>query len=359
MAEPLQLVSNLGIANTVIVAQPFYRPYTVTDLNAFPAQQRRYISLPSGFGLPPAGGLLFANLLGIVRKLHRSNPIDVIHAHAALPCGHAAALLARELKIPFVVTVHGLDAYFTEQVKGAAGKWCEHVSKFVYRSAACVICISEKVREHVLEGAGSPVKTEVVYNGVDSQKFHPADDNSPAHTILCVGNLIPTKGHDLLLRAFASVHAKFPDFSCDVIGDGPERSRLAGTAVALNLKHHVRFLGRRSREEVADAMRRCTLFALPSSYEGLGCVYLEAMASGKLAIGCRGQGIEEIIEHGANGWLVSHGNVEELAHALSVLLEDAHLRHELGEQARRRVLREFTLAHQAERLVGIYRECAA
>jgi teichuronic acid biosynthesis glycosyltransferase TuaC len=358
VAEPLPSISKLGIVNTVMAVQPFYRPYTLANGRVFPARQARFISLPGGFGLPTAGAFLFAHLLGRVRRLHRFKPIDLIHAHAALPCGHAAALLGRELKIPFAVTVHGLDAYSTSQVAGRPGKWCEQVSKFVYGSASCVICISEKVRDRVLELARGRVKTEVVYNGVDPERFYPSGDPPKAHTILCVGNLIPTKGQDSLVRAFAAVHDRFPEFSCEFIGDGADKSRLARTAKELDLEGQIRFVGRRTRGEVADAMRRCTVFALPSGFEGLGCVYLEAMAAGKATIGCRGQGIEEVIEHGANGWLVNPGNVQDLAHAFSELLPNPLLRNEIGSAARRSILRGFTLAHQAERLARIYRECA-
>jgi teichuronic acid biosynthesis glycosyltransferase TuaC len=358
VAEPLPSISKLGIVNTVIAVQPFYRPYTVANGRVFPARQARFLSLPGGFGLPTAGAFLFAHLLGVVRRLHRSKPIHLIHAHAALPCGHAATLLGRELKIPFAVTVHGLDAYSTSQVAGRPGKWCEHVSRFVYASASCVICISEKARDRVLEAARGRLKTEVVYNGVDPDEFHPPSEPPTANTILCVGNLIPSKGQDILVRAFATVHTKFPEFSCEFIGDGADKSRLARTAKELNLDEKVRFVGRRTRGEVADAMRRCTVFALPSGYEGLGCVYLEAMAIGKATIGCRGQGIEEVIEHGANGWLVNPRDVQDLAHAFSELLPNPLLRNEIGNAARRSILQGFTLAHQAERLARIYRECA-
>jgi teichuronic acid biosynthesis glycosyltransferase TuaC len=358
VAEPLPLISKLGVVNTVMAVQPFYRPYTVANGRVFPARQARFISLPGGFGLPTAGAFLFAQLLGRVRRLHRFKPIHVIHAHAALPCGHAAALLGRELRIPFAVTVHGLDAYSTSQVAGRPGKWCKHVSRFVYASASCVICISEKVRDRVLELARGRVKTEVVYNGVDPDEFHPSSESPKVNTILCVGNLIPTKGQDILIKAFAAVCASFPESSCEFIGDGADKSRLARTAKELNLDEKIRFVGRRTRGEVADAMRRCTVFALPSGYEGLGCVYLEAMATGKATIGCRGQGIEEIIEHGANGWLVNPGDVKDLAHAFSELLPNPMLRNEIGNAARRTILQGFTLAHQAERLARIYRECA-
>ena len=357
VAEPIPVLSKIGVDNTVIAVQPFYRSRVSLNPLAFPAQHTRFISLPGGFGLPTAGAFLFADLLSSVRRLHRLNPIHLIHAHAALPCGHAAALLSRELRVPFVVTVHGLDAYSTEQVSGLSGNWCRRVSKFVYRSARCAICVSDKVRDQVLKGGLERVNTEVVYNGVDPEVFHPLGDSTEEQTILCVGDLIPSKGHELLLRACAAVHSRFPEVSCEFIGDGPERSHLTKTAAQLHLDGKVRFLGRCSRSQVADAMQRCTLFALPSGYEGLGCVYLEAMATGRAAIGCRGQGIEEVIEHGANGWLVDPGSLPGLTEALFELLGSSEMRSALGEAARSTILRDFTLNHQAERLVRIYREC--
>lgn len=356
VAEAMPFLSEIGVENTVVAVRPFYRPREASDALAFPARQTRFISFPSGLGLPTAGAFLFARLLASVRRLHRSNPIQVIHAHAALPCGHAAALLSRELGVPFVVTVHGLDAYSTEQVGGVSGNWCRRVSKFVYDSATSVICISDKVRTRVLEAAPRRMKTEVVYNGVDPDRFRPSNGEH-ADSILSVGNLIPTKGHELLLRSFAAVHKSFPTLSCEIIGDGRELSHLTEMADQLNLSSKVHFLGRQSRSRVAEAMRRCTLFALPSGYEGLGCVYLEAMASGKAAIGCRGQGIEEVIEHTANGWLIDSDNLPELTQALFELLQNTTLRRELGEAARRTVLRDFTLKHQANHLLRIYQEC--
>jgi glycosyltransferase involved in cell wall biosynthesis len=357
IAEAMPELARHGVDNTVIAVQPFYRSRASLNPLTFPAQHTRFISFPSGLGLPTAGAFLFANLLSTVRRLHRLNPIHLIHAHAALPCGHAAAFLSRELGVPFVVTVHGLDAYSTEQVSGLSGNWCRRVSKFVYRSAKRVICVSEKVRDQVLKDSLDRVNTEVVYNGVDPEMFHPSGNATEGQTILCVGDLIPSKGNELLLRACAAVHSRFPEVSCEFIGDGPERSHLAKTAAKLHLGHKIRFLGRRSRSQVADAMRRCTLFALPSGYEGLGCVYLEAMATGKAAIGCRGQGIEEVIEHGANGWLIDSGSLAGLTEALFELLGSSQLRDALGEAARSTILRDFTLNHQAERLVRIYREC--
>jgi teichuronic acid biosynthesis glycosyltransferase TuaC len=109
---------------------------------------------------------------------------------------------------------------------------------------------------------------------------------------------------------------------------------------------------------VAEAVHSCTVFALPSRYEGLGCVYLEAMASAKPAIACHGQGIDEIIDHGTNGWLIPVDGVEELVQGLQLLLGDAELRTRIGVAARKTILAKHTLSHQAENLAKIYGEAA-
>ena len=358
IAEPLRAMEEFGVSSCVVAVEPLHRRAGSKALTPL-APWLRYPCLPGGIGLASAGAFLYARLISHVRKLHRSQRIDLIHAHAALPCGHAAVLLSRELNIPCVVTVHGLDAFFDKQVRGYAGQWFKRIAQFVYRSASRVICISEKVAEKVVAGAGARVDAKVIYNGVDAEKFSPASTDFESNTILSVGNLIPIKGHELLLRALASILPHYPHISCEIIGDGPEHRRLARLASECNLAGRVRFLGRQSRMQVADAMRRCMLFALPSRYEGLGCVYLEAMSTEKPVIACRGQGIDEVIVHGSNGWLVDPGNLQELIAALSLLLENQRLRRQLGMAARRSILQRFTSAHHAAQLAVLYRESLA
>lgn len=359
IAEPLCALREFGVNPCVVAVQALYRGRMQPNTVAPAAQWVHYPSIPGGIGLASAGAFLYANLISKIRKLRRSGPIDLIHAHASLPCGHAAVLLSQELGVPYVITVHGLDAFFTNQVGGCAGQWCRRVSQFVYRSASRVICISNRVSNQVTHGAAAPVNTTVIYNGVDPRIFSPAAENPSYKTILSVGNLIPLKGHESLLRAFAAVHERFPDISCEIAGDGPERPRLKTLAVELNIAGKVRWLGRLSRRQVAEAMRRCAIFALPSRYEGLGCVYLEAMSSGKPVIACQGQGIAEIIQHATNGWLVEPDDLQGLIDGLSVLLQDTQLRSQLGKAARHTILQGLTLTHQATQLARLYQECAA
>jgi teichuronic acid biosynthesis glycosyltransferase TuaC len=362
VAEPLAWLARLGVSNTVRAVRPFYRRGaagmdSVVSDSAGQTRWVRFFSLPGGWGLSSAGAFLFASLLPEIRRLHGAHPVDVIHAHAALPCGHTASLLSRELKMPFVVTVHGLDAFSTRQVGGYAGKWCARVSRSVYRSACSVICVSERVRDQVIEGVAAPVKTSVLYNGVDPEVFSPPEREPDAPVILSVGNLIPVKGHAVLLRAFSAIQSRFPGLSLEIVGDGPERSRLQRMVEEQGMAGKVHFRGRQSRLQVADAMRHATVFALPSRYEGLGCVYLEAMATGRPVIGCRGQGIEEVIEQGVNGCLIGADDVGELIETLTRLLQQAELRKKLGEAACQTIRRGYTSAEQAARLLRLYREC--
>jgi len=357
VAEPLACLAKLGMVSTVLVAKPWYRGKEKNNAVAPAADWVRYLAAPGGRGLASAGAFLFSRVLGRVRELHRARTIDLIHAHAPLPCGHAALLLSKELNVPYVVSVHGLDAYSTNQVHGRAGEWCRRMSARVFHSARKVVCISEHVREEVLSG-GRNISTSVVYNGTDADLFSPgSDEASHQPSIVSVGNLIPIKGHDVLLRAVATISHAHPGLTLDIVGDGSERTRLSALARALNIADRVRFLGRVPRREVARLIRACTLFALPSRYEGLGCVYLETMSASKVAIGCYGQGIGEVIRHGSNGWLVEPDNVEQRAASLSTLRGNSMLRKYSGQQARQTILNGFTLHHQAEALLNIYREC--
>jgi glycosyltransferase involved in cell wall biosynthesis len=358
VSEAISRLEKYGVRSSVIAARPAHRMRPEAH-PLFLAQWVRYFSLPGNAGLSSAGRFLYLAMRGDVLRLHDKDPINLIHAHAALPCGEAARLLARHLDIPYVVTVHGLDAFFKVQVQGLFGRLCARRARGVYRVADHVLCISRRVAERVQEGCGSGASTDVVYNGVDPELFTPHVGDFTRPTILSVGNLIPVKGHALLLHAIVSVRVSVPDIFCRIIGDGPERANLLALARELRIADRVEFLGRCSRADVARAMQQATLFVLPSRYEGLGCVYLEAMASGVPAVGCRGQGIEEVIRHRENGWLIEPGNLDDLIIAIRALLSDPDLRQRLGSAARRTILYGFTLEHQAKRLTSIYRECAA
>ena len=354
VAEPLQQLQAIGVTSSVIAVESLYRAGKKVS-RQFPAEWVRYPGLPGNFGLSSSGKFLGRALLSRVRQLHRHSPIHVIHAHAALPCGQAAAFLSRCLRIPFVVTIHGLDVFNGCFQQGMAAEWRRNASSAVYRSASKVICISEKVLELLRDGESAPVPAEVVYNGADPNLFAPGfEPEGPA--ILVVGNLLAGKGHDLVIGALDRLRYSYPDLPCVIIGEGADRERFVALAKKLGVSDQVHFLGRRSRAQVAEAMRSCAVFVLPSRNEGLGCVYLEAMACGKPVIACQGQGIDKIIQHGSNGWLIPVDGLNELVQGLEVLLGDAPLRSRVGEAARQTVLSKLTLSLQARSLLRIYED---
>jgi glycosyltransferase involved in cell wall biosynthesis len=404
IAESTRALAEFGVTSNIIAAAPMHHRRKEPAPSA-PADWVRYPQIPGNLGLSSAGRSLYLRLLVQAQRLHRERPIDVIHAHAALPCGQAAALLSRHLGIPFVVTLHGLDVFNSCFLDGIAARWRRKVSIDVYRAARIVICISGRVQRVLRDRMPEDVRSKVVYNGTDTSVFSPVPDAVPSQPeLLIVGNLLVGKGHELVLQAIARLNKCCPQLHCRIIGDGPDRARFEALAAGLGIGPRVHFEGRRSRAEVADAMRACSLFVLPSRYEGLGCVYLEAMACGKPVIACRGQGIEEIIEHGKNGWLISDWSnrdtinppttnpyttnpdttnryttnsdttnqdatysessnptnvLDELAQGLSTLLASSELRSRLGTAGRDTILNRLTLSHQAERLVQVYSEAIA
>jgi teichuronic acid biosynthesis glycosyltransferase TuaC len=360
VAEPFAQFREFGVDSSVVAVAPIYYPRRHSIPSA-PADWVRYPQIPRTFGLSSAGKFLYARLFRRIQKLHCVKPIDVIHAHAALPCGHAAALLSRRLNIPFVVTVHGLDVFNNCHLGGTPASWRRQVSIEVYRAARTVICISGKVPEVLNAGTPAETVSTVVYNGVDPILFSPdsVGTRPTDQEILVVGMLLPSKGHELVLRALKNLTNSFPQLRCRIIGEGPCQAEFEALARDFGIEQRVNFVGRQSRSQVADAMRRCSVFVLPSWNEGLGCVYLEAMSSGKPVIACQGQGIDEVIEHGKNGWLIPAGGLEQLTQQLSVLLSSPELCARTGEAARRTILGKLTLTHQAQQLASIYRKIAA
>ncbi|MGO9405457.1 MAG: glycosyltransferase [Terriglobales bacterium] len=360
VAEPIQEFKQFGVEPSVIAVSPIYHPPRHSSPSA-PADWVRYPQVPGTSGLSSAGYLLYARLLGCIRQLHSVKPIHVIHAHAALPCGHAAALVSRRLNIPLVVTVHGLDVFNTCSRGGIPAAWRRKVSVDVYRAARTVICVSGRVQAILGTGIPDGVRSTVVHNGVNPSLFspNPSEAGQSAPEILVVGDLLPTKGHELVLRVLGNLVPSFPQLRCRIVGEGPLRARFEALVRDLGIGHQVRFVDRLSRSEVAEAMRRCSVFALPSRNEALGCVYLEAMSCAKPVIACRGQGMDEVIEHGKNGWLIPADGLEELVQGLSAFLASPELCARIGTAARQTILEKLTLSHQAQRLAGVYRQAIA
>lgn len=177
-------------------------------------------------------------------------------------------------------------------------------------------------------------------------------------TLLTVTRLIADEGYkgvDTVIQALPQLARAVPGVQYVVVGDGDDRPRLEALGRTLGVADRVHFLGRLEAmaPELVGCYASCDVFVMPSSGEGFGVVFLEAMAFGKPVVGGAHGGTPDVIEDGVTGFLVRHGDTERITHVLTTLLRDRGLRQEMGQRARARVQEKFLFAQFAARL----REC--
>ena len=157
------------------------------------------------------------------------------------------------------------------------------------------------------------------------------------------------------MRALAVLAKRHPSLRYVIIGDGPERVTLEGLAARLEVSERVEFRGQLAPAEAIEQVRRCTLFAMPSTEEAFGVAYIEAMAGGLPAIGCRGEpGPEEIAAAGDGFMLVPPGDIERLTQRIDELLSDPQRLREAGIRARETVAANFSWERCGEQTVAAY-----
>jgi glycosyltransferase involved in cell wall biosynthesis len=166
-----------------------------------------------------------------------------------------------------------------------------------------------------------------------------------ARIILTVGRWDPSeryKGADTLISSLPRILHTAPDAVLVLVGEGEDRPRLAQLALESGMTHHIRFLHGLSQDELFACYAHCNVFALPSSGEGFGLVFLEAMAHGKPVIGGAHGGTPDVVEDGVTGILVPHGDVALLSNALESLLVNAARASEMGARGSERVRTTYT-----------------
>lgn len=221
---------------------------------------------------------------------------DVIHAHTLGFDSELGKWLKKKLGVPLVVTTHGSDTSIPmERGEGAQMKaFCEGVDRIVAVSSV----LGDKLR-----ACGTTTPITAVLNGYAAQNRPSVSEKVPL-SFLQVGHLQTQKRVDVTLRAVAKLREIHPEAVLTVIGAGPEREALETLSRELRMEDSVRFTGEISNREVLAEMSRTQFFVMPSVREGFGIVYLEAMASGCIAVGTEGEGIADLICHGENGFLV-------------------------------------------------------
>lgn len=248
---------------------------------------------------------------------------DLIHA-ATEPVAPLACLLSLMTGTPYLVSVHG--TYGDAAAYPRRLRWIYRVA---FRRAATIAAVSRYTSEVARRSFG-PRRIEVIPGGVEATPS-PAHRPAPAAParILAVGAIKPRKGFHALIDAMALL--KEAAVTLDIAGGdawAEYRKKLDGRVRDAGLGERVRFLGRVSDAELAKLYADADLFVLPSehdgrAFEGLGLVYLEALARGVPVIGCGESGAEDVIQDGVNGFLVPPGDPAALADAVRKALEPA------------------------------------
>jgi glycosyltransferase involved in cell wall biosynthesis len=319
-----------------------------------------YVSPPRSGSYANWGAWAAPTLALALRRLRRSFPFDLIHAHNAVPAGDAVR--RTRVNVPLVVSVHGGDVLYTAAapptgtVAGAAA-----VARGL-GAARLVLANSRGIAE--LAQAHGAAETRVVHLGADlPASGHPSRRTAPegrmggppAPSIVTVAHLVARKRHADVLRALAVLGQRYPTLRYVIVGEGPERVALEGLAARLGVAARVEFRGQLPPAEAIEQARRCTLFVMPSTEEAFGVAYVEAMAGGLPAIGCRGEpGPEEIAAAGDGFMLVPPGDIERLTQRIDELLSDTNRLREASQRARATVAAHFTWERCGEQTLAAY-----
>lgn len=251
--------------------------------------------------------------LKIFRKMLRNKEkIDFMHAHFALGSGAAAVAIKKKYGIPYVITEHSSGIHMHERNIVRASMECYHY-------ADKIIAVSGVLKE-AIKSCGINREIIIVPNVVNTEQFIPGAirETAKEFIFLTVTRLIPSKGIDILLQAFAKMTKKNKNIKLEIVGTGSEQMNLERLAEELGIRHMVEFKGGIPNSKMPQVYESADCFILPSHHETFGMVYAEAASCGLPVIGTRCGGPEDIVSE-LNGLLVAEKDVEELCHAMEVV----------------------------------------
>ncbi len=282
---------------------------------------------PKYFIIPKLGGaitpLMMARAaLPVIKNLIAQGfDFDVIDAHYFYPDGVAAAILAKKLNKPLVITARGTDINLFADYP-LAGRL---IKKAALQSNS-IITVADSLRQKLIAKGVDQKKIHVLRNGIDKETFCPASIkereslrkqlNINSNTVLSVGNLTKLKGFDLVLAAIA----KLPDTNLIIIGDGEERQNLHQQAADLKILERVRFISNLSQSQLRDYYVSADLLVLASSREGMPNVVLESLACGTPVVATNVGGVSEILSDEC-GIIINNRNDAELTEAMRTMLD--------------------------------------
>ena len=274
------------------------------------------------------------------------------HVHFGGPVATVGMLASATWRIPFSMTIHGPEEFY-------------RVDKLYLRKkvdgARFVLCISDHCRSQLMRLTKPEQwdKFHVVRLGVDPDIFSPntyVRSERSVVEMICVGRLVPDKGHLVLLRAFSRLLSRGCKLRLRIIGDGTERRRLDSFVLENGLRDSVILEGALNHEDTRRLLAQADIFVLASFAEGLPVALMEAMAMQIPCVSTYIAGIPELIRPDVDGLLVPASSEEALVEALARLVTDAELRRSLGRSGRQRVLELYNLETNVGLLAETFRD---
>ena len=290
-------------------------------------------------------GFLGADFVQAVRARRSFEP-QVVHAHWWFPSGVVGTWVGGLSHIPLVTTLHGTDVRLARLV-GVAKPLFGHVLKH----SAAVTTVSGWLKDETQEIApdANPV---VAPMPVSTDLFFPGNTRD-GQRLLFVGRLMPQKGVEHLLHAFAAMKTQA---SLDIVGDGPSRGGLEALSRDLGVAGRVRWHGQLAQSELPRLYQSAAAVVVPSADEGLGMVAVEALLCETPVVAFDSGGLRDVIQHDRTGLLVPSGDRTALARTLDDLFGRAGRGSDLGKAGRLYALSAFAPESAARRYAEIYQQ---
>jgi glycosyltransferase involved in cell wall biosynthesis len=311
-------------------------------------------------------------LYGVTRKSARFDRrfaaagFALVHAHFGTGAVYALRW-AERFRLPLVVTFHGHDVTrLCSRERFYPTNWrYRWFSPRLFSRMTLGLCASSELRDLLLGLGVDGAKLRVHRLGVDLSAFAKGTREPDRVKAVMIGRLVPKKGFELGIRAFAQAARTQPHVRLTIAGDGELERKLRELVAQLGLGARVTFTGALPAREVAALLAQSDILLAPSMVDARGdrdsglIVAKEASASEVVPIGSRHGGIPDIIDDGVTGFLVPEGDATALADRLRELIADAGLRARMGAAARAKMEREYDNRACVARLEQHYDDAVA
>ena len=280
--------------------------------------------------------------------------IDVLHAHFATRPAFTAMLISKLSNIPYTFTAHAYDIFLNPDI---------HALKERMINALTTITISYYNRKYLSKITGiSEDLIHVVRACPNLDRLNRIKRKEKEFIVLTVARLVEKKGIKYAIMAMKEVVKEFPKVEYRIVGTGPQEKELKDLVRSLGLERNVCFLGALSWEELSREYAKASIFVLPcvraknGDMDGIPVALMEAMYLQIPVISTRISGIPELVENYREGILTEPRSIKQLADALQLLLSDPKLRKDMGYRGREKILREFNIKKEVDKLLNIWKQ---